>query len=350
MTSGFLISRIRTAKIVPGSQNIKGDAHRKITTRDVSQLPTTLPTLQPWQSASAEDAGSKQPQLQPQALYDSEYLAAVSKPQLPAFMKERPDIWFYLIEAEFAAARTRSDDVKYNATLRALDPDTLHQITDIISTPPTTNKYATLKQTIIKRVAESRQKQMYRLLNDLVLGDKKPSQLLREMRDLAADSINKEMLHNLWVSRLPNSIRPLLIISDALKLDALAEMADRLMETVTLSEPNTLRPLSTMAAVSQSERPKTPPPSALAAQLTELQSAMAFCMKTILDVQKQQQQQQQMFESGRSNHRGRSMSRSQDRNRRSSSQQGSCYYHRRFGQDAKRCTTPCTYKTHNQGN
>ena len=110
---------------------------------------------------------------------------------------------------------------------------------------------------------------MHRLLNDLVLGDKKSSQLLREMKDLAVNSINEEMLHNLWVSRLPTTIRPL-PPSDALKLDVLAEMADRLMETVTLNKP-----------ILSSSR------SSLETQMTELQSAMAFCMKEILDMKKQ---------------------------------------------------------------
>lgn len=317
--------------------------------RAASQETSDNAESQPGPSTSFEDATWNMQKPQQHAIYDSEFLAAVSKPQLPAFMKDRPDIWFYLIEAEFAAARTRSDDVKYNSTLRALDHDTLNQITDIIATPPTTNKYATLRQTIIKRVAESRQKQMHRLLNDLVLGDKKPSQLLREMRDLAADSVKEEMLHNLWVTRLPNTIRPLLVISETLTLNALAEMADRLMETVTLNEPTIKAPSNTVAAVNQQhERPRTPPPSALAVQMTELQSAMAFCMKTILDIQKRQQQ---MSEEARSDRRGRSLSRNRDRERRSSSQQGLCYYHRRFGQDAKRCTTPCTYSAPmNQGN
>lgn len=161
--------------------------------RDIPNNPELLQR----QSTSSEETTLNAHQPLQQTMYDTEYFAAVSKPQLPTFMKDRPDIWFYLIEAELTALRTRSDEIKYNSTLQALDPDTLHQITDIIATPPTTDKYTTLKQTILKRIAQSRQKQMHRLLNDLVLGDKKPSQLLREMKDLAADGINEEMLHNL---------------------------------------------------------------------------------------------------------------------------------------------------------
>lgn len=101
------------------------------------------------------------------------------------FIKDRPDIWFFLIESEF------------NATLRALDTDTLQQVMDILYNPPERNKYENLKHAIIQRLSDSRQKQIQRLLNDLVLTDKKPSQLLREMKDLAAGSIQDEMLHTL---------------------------------------------------------------------------------------------------------------------------------------------------------
>ena len=109
-------------------------------------------------STCLEDQTLNLPQPLQQTMYDTEYLAAASKPQLPQFMKDRPDIWFYLIEAEFKVSRTRSDDVKYNSTLKALDPESLSQTTDIIATPPEANKYEILKNTIIKRVAASRQK------------------------------------------------------------------------------------------------------------------------------------------------------------------------------------------------
>lgn len=100
-------------------------------------------------------------------------ISAIRKPQPPPFMKDRPDIWFFLIESEFNATRTRSDEAKFNATLRALDTDTLQQITDILYNPPEQNKYENLKHAILQRLSDSRQKQIQRLLNDLILADKK---------------------------------------------------------------------------------------------------------------------------------------------------------------------------------
>lgn len=76
---------------------------------------------------------------------NEELIAAIRKVQLPKFLKNRPDIWFFMIEAEFQASSIKSDATKYNATLRTLDPDTVQQITDILYQPPTENKYENLK-------------------------------------------------------------------------------------------------------------------------------------------------------------------------------------------------------------
>ena len=104
---------------------------------------------------------------------NEDLISTIRKPQLPAIIKNRPDIWFLLIEAEFAASRTRNDDAKYNSIIRALDSDTLQQITNVLYNPPTQDKYQYLKRVLTQWLSDSRQKQIQRLLNDLVLADKK---------------------------------------------------------------------------------------------------------------------------------------------------------------------------------
>ncbi|KAK0157292.1 hypothetical protein PV328_011050 [Microctonus aethiopoides] len=174
------------------------------------------------------------------------YHAVSSKPQLPPFLKDRPDIWFYLIEAEFNASGTQSDDIKYNATLRALDSDTLQQDTDIICTPPEEDKYKTLKEAIIKQ---------------------------------------------------------------ALNLDALAEMADRLMETVSMYNPMSTSQSSTLAAVNHTNSRTISPLSTTERKLDELQNTLSFCMEEILEMKKQLQ----MTNNRQSRFRDRSRTRSRDR-------------------------------------
>lgn len=157
-------------------------------------------------------------------------ISTISKPQLPSFFKDKPELWFILIEAEFQATKTSNDDMKYYSVIRALDTDTLQQITDILHEPPVIEKYKKIKEALIKRTSVSREKRIHKLLTQMDLGDKKPTQLLREMRELAGDSIQEELLQQLWLDRMPNQIKPLLVVSSNLSLNALAEVADKVVD------------------------------------------------------------------------------------------------------------------------
>ena len=64
----------------------------------------------------------------------------------------------------------------------------------------------------------------------MVLAERKPLQLLRKMRDLAVDAVNDDLLHQLWLDRMPAHIRPLLVTFEKFNLNALSEMADRILE------------------------------------------------------------------------------------------------------------------------
>ncbi|XP_065161448.1 uncharacterized protein [Atheta coriaria] len=139
-------------------------------------------------------------------------------------------MWFAIAEADFTANRITSDNQKYSQTLKALPLSISKQLWDVISNPPTQDKYPTLKTAILSRFSDSRQTQLHKLLRDMTLGDKRPSQLLREMRELAKGSMEDEALHQLWKERLPAWVRPYLLVSTNLNdLNSLAEIADRLV-------------------------------------------------------------------------------------------------------------------------
>ena len=81
---------------------------------------------------------------------------------------------------------------------------------DIIRTPPESDNYECVKKNLIKRLSDSREKQLQRLLNELQLEHKKPKQLLREMRELVADVVRDKCLRSLWLNTLPSSVRRIL--------------------------------------------------------------------------------------------------------------------------------------------
>lgn len=70
---------------------------------------------------------------------------------------------------------------KYHLVVSALDPDSLQDVADILKKPPSANLYPHLKSHIMSRFSDSADRQLQKLLTELELGDKKPSQLLRQM-------------------------------------------------------------------------------------------------------------------------------------------------------------------------
>ncbi|XP_015184967.1 PREDICTED: uncharacterized protein LOC107070923, partial [Polistes dominula] len=254
--------------------------------------------------------------------------------QLPQFNHKSLDLWFAIAKADFGANRITSDAQKYVQLLKALPYQIAEQLQDILQ----------------------------KLLNERVVGDKRPSQLLREMRVLAQDSVQEDVLHQLWTERLPPKIRPLLIISENLGLNELAVMADRLVDNLDLLPVMAVHGADTTGHDKHSGSITTPQTER---QLLEINTALKDCQnclanlqvsqqliqKQLYEMQSQQQQQQQninqLQNSLRYENRARSRRRSLAPNR-----NGTCYYHTKWGNDAHRCTLPCNFKSsaNNQGN
>jgi len=173
--------------------------------------------------------------------------------RLPLFWRNRPKLWFVQLESEFSAYRIRSDDQKYNAVLRHLDEATSDIIADVLEKPPDFDKYEYLKRILIARLTDSEEKQLRTLLLGLELGDKKSSQLLREMKSLAGSRVSDDLLRTLWCQRLPARTQELLLIFDSSSLDKLAECADKIYE-----HPTTLEVHAAEARMSLAERANDP--------------------------------------------------------------------------------------------
>ncbi|GFR84810.1 retrovirus-related Pol polyprotein [Elysia marginata] len=65
--------------------------------------------------------------------------------KLPTFWVSSPAAWFAQAEAHFALKNITQDDTKYYHVVSTLDTNTATRSLSVISSPPTTNKYQTLK-------------------------------------------------------------------------------------------------------------------------------------------------------------------------------------------------------------
>ena len=70
------------------------------------------------------------------------------------FWKKKPDLWFVQMEAQFLTAGITVDDTRYNYVIQFLDDDSLSEVSDIILNPPAMDRYAVLKDWLMRSFAD----------------------------------------------------------------------------------------------------------------------------------------------------------------------------------------------------
>lgn len=239
--------------------------------------------------------------------------------KVPEFWPERPDVWFAQLEAQFALSRIKEDSTKFYHVIANLGNQNTVEVIDIITSPPATQKYEKLKMEIIKRLSASRERKVKQLLVHEELGDRKPSQFLRHLQNLAGPDVPEEFLRTIWSSRLPHNIQTIVASQADLPLDKIADLADKVFE---------LAPSTPQVASTSSSSYDNSLIHDMAKQIAELTRQV-----TKLSTHRAQYR-------GRSHSRGRS-------NSRHSSQPRPCFYHRKFGVNAQKCTKPCNFQAEN---
>ncbi|GBM40949.1 hypothetical protein AVEN_156341-1 [Araneus ventricosus] len=134
------------------------------------------------------------------------------------------------IESQFTIAGITKDETKYHHVVAAIETDVIAQVSDIILNPPEELKYEALKERLIEQFADSETHRLKLLLQELQLGDNRPTQLLCKMRDLSS-KVPEDLLKNLWLQRLPTAVQQILAVSTG-DVDALAKMADKHGQTL----------------------------------------------------------------------------------------------------------------------
>lgn len=263
-------------------------------------------------------------------------LAAISVfNRIANFWTDQPRAWFLHAESTLLP-QNASDEVKYNVILSKLGKETITQITDLVSAPPATGKYAALKNRLLHLYEESESRQLQKLIGEMELGDQKPSQLLRRMKLLASDKVPDSTLNIMWQNHLPSWVRGVLTVVDEKDLSKLADMADKMMESSRTAQVEAVRaststapPLSTDAAM-------------IVAEIAKLNIRMASLERSRPRFRNQSGR-------GRPMSRGRSgPRRSKSKPRNENSPDWLCHFHYRYKERATRCEAPCAWK--HQGN
>ncbi|GFV69160.1 transposon Ty3-I Gag-Pol polyprotein [Trichonephila clavipes] len=152
----------------------------------------------------------------------------------PPFWKHNPALWFVRLEVQFDLAKILNDTTKFNYVLSAVESDILNSVSDLVLKPPENRKYEALKNRLIEVHSETEDSKIRTLLQDLELGDQRPSQLLTRMRSLDGDNVGEPLLKSLWLGRLHNGTQTILAALNK-NLDQLATVADKIND-LTLSK------------------------------------------------------------------------------------------------------------------
>ncbi|KAL4701972.1 hypothetical protein ACJJTC_017818 [Scirpophaga incertulas] len=155
--------------------------------------------------------------------------------RIPEFWTDQPRVWYIRAEAVLLPQKM-GDEAQFQVVVSKLGKEAIQQVTDILIKPPDIKKYDTLKNRLLAIYEESETRQIQKLIGEMELGDQKPSQLLRRMRDLARGKIPDHTLRILWQNHLPPSVRAVLAVTEAADMDNLATVADKIMETMSLPQ------------------------------------------------------------------------------------------------------------------
>ncbi|XP_062541353.1 uncharacterized protein LOC134209385 [Armigeres subalbatus] len=239
--------------------------------------------------------------------------------KLPEFWKSDPAMWFAQAESQFALAKITADETKFHHIVAKVDQSVICHITDLVTNPPVTNKYDAVKERLIGRFALSPENRLERLLGMHDLGDLRPTHLLSKMQELSTGlAVDDKLLKMLFIQRLPLSIRPIISCHDG-TLAKLAEMADKMVDTMTMQS----------SAVTTSDK--------------EFVNTVENDLRSEIDFLTAEIRKLKSF--------GRSRSQSASRTRRFSStsqaQNEICWYHRKYGTNARQCRQPCSFSSKN---
>jgi hypothetical protein len=197
----------------------------------------------------------------------------------------------------------------------SLSPEFAAEVRDLILNVPD-RPYDTLKRVLIERTCPPQQRRLQRLLYATEFGDRKPSQLLRHMRQLLGDAVtdaDRPLLRELFLQRLPPTVRMVLASNAAdTSLEDVAQLAGRIIDVA----PSTVAALSSASPAQDEVKALRTEIDQRAGNFTRLSASFTSTFAI-------------------------SPSISTPNPSAPSPNLGLCWYHARFGDRSRKCTPPC---------
>ncbi|XP_044016127.1 uncharacterized protein LOC122857779 [Aphidius gifuensis] len=190
---------------------------------------------------------------------------------------------------------------------------------DLANNLPTMYKFNTLKDRILQSFAQTTEARLRRMFRGDESVGKKPTGILAHIKNSASGECNATVLRTIFLEKLPEQMRVLLAMCEHEDLVKVAELADKIYEM-----SNT----SSCAIASSQEQASV---QAIANHVSPISEVFKLIKTLSNKVDKLQRE-----------YRSRSRSRSESRGRSNSPSNNLCFYHRRFGDNARKCLETCS--------
>lgn len=238
--------------------------------------------------------------------------------RLGTFTAEDAESWFLLAESQFGIRGVTSEETRFWHLVTSLDSATAGRLARHVANDDQNKKYTVAKKWLLKEFAIPRWKRAERVLAKRELGDQKPSQLVDWIRNMLADD-GPEMLTTFIVWRcLPTDVQQALRTSKFNSMEELGRKADEVMENPVHSE--------TVCSVAYADNAKgqADPDDAMVCRV---------------------EQHQRHFQPQRRHQRQSSTPPQHEvHNWRQAGSDRICRFHRRFGERARNCSPPCSFR------
>jgi hypothetical protein len=160
--------------------------------------------------------------------------AATSQVKLCPYDEEEPDIWFCLIEAQFAAAKIKSQKLKYANALASLPKQVLRDILDTIDVCNGSDEpFDFLKNTLLGQFGKSKWQSYFELLRlPMEMQGLKPSVLMGKLKQNLPPGASPDngLFLAMFLIRLPAFMRETVGAGDHRKAAAMVKAADALWD------------------------------------------------------------------------------------------------------------------------
>lgn len=251
-----------------------------------------------------------------------------------AFSKQNPGTWFKVTEERFDYLGITSDEDKFWVTLKCIGPSLFDELEAFLPSLRPDSKYPILKAEILRKLAQSEDDQLDRLLRQSSMGKRTPSEYFNVVQSLSSGIMNQDAALRFWWKGLPTDIA-ISVDPEIHKLDtsAAVEKANRIAELKRRSELQSFN-----ASVSSVE-------SSLASRDIN-HSEIVDRIGRIEAFVRNESRSREISSNNRKRRISRKRSTSENSNKTSD---WLCFYHHNFGEKAKYCAKGCTWKAKSNG-